>query len=260
MEFIALGKTNLLVSRTAFGAMSLDCEEIEADGAEADERVCAIVHQAYDNGVNFFDTSHSRPVSEARLGAALHGIRHNVILATKTQGACPADIRNDLRKSLESLESDFIDLYQLENPLLLPTPSTSDRVYSELLSLKKKGLIRHIGIATDDIEIAHEAVESGLYETVQFPFNVLSSQEVIDLVHLCAEKEVGCIAMQPLNGGIVSNIPLAFGYLHQYENVVPVWGAHTQEELQQILYFNDHPPVIDDQFKEEVAHTRAFFN
>ncbi len=260
MEFIALGKTNLLVSRTAFGAMSLDCKEIEAYGEEAEERVCAIVHQAYDNGVNFFDTAHSRPVSERRLGAALHGIRHNVFLATKTAASTVAELRSDLRESLDSLESDYIDLYQLENPLVLPTESSPDRIYSELLALKKRGVIRHIGLATDDTAIAKEAVESGLYETVQFPFNVLSGDEVISLVELCAKKEVGCIAMQPLNGGIIGNIPLAFGYLNQFENVIPVWGAHTQEELQQILYFNDHPPVVDEQFKEEVAKTRAFFN
>ena len=46
MEYVALGKTNLLVSRTAFGAESLDCKEIENFGKDADEKACAIVHQA----------------------------------------------------------------------------------------------------------------------------------------------------------------------------------------------------------------------
>ena len=64
MEFIALGKTELLVSRTAFGAMSLDCPEIEAFGSKADEKACSLVHQAYDAGINFFDTAHSRPLCE----------------------------------------------------------------------------------------------------------------------------------------------------------------------------------------------------
>ena len=225
MEYVALGKTNLLVSRTGFGAESLDCKEIESFGEDADEKACAIVHQAYAGGMNFFDTSHSKPVCEKRLGAALHGIRHNVILATKTSGQDLHEIRRDLDESLMSLESDTLDLFPLENPL-----------------------------------IAKEAIESGLYEVVQFPFSMISPDSVKALVKLCQEKEVGCIASQPLNGGVVNDIPLAFGFLHQFENVVPVWGTHTQEELQQILFFNDHPPVVDKSFKEEVQKVQSFFN
>ena len=66
--------------------------------------------------------------------------------------------------------------------------------------------------------------------------------------------------MQLLCGGIVSNIPLAYGFLLQYENVIPIWGVENQEELDQILYFNDHPPVIDDNFHNDVEKIRQFFN
>ncbi len=260
MEYVALGKTSLLVSRTAFGAMSLDCKEIEDFGENADEKACAIVHQAYDAGVNFFDIAHSHEVCEQRLGASLHGIRQNVILATKTSAHTVEKLRYDLKASRDALESDYIDLYQIENPDKLPRPKDDSGIYDELLSLKKLEIIRHIGLATENIDIAKEAVESGLYETIQFPFNLLSGEEAKNIVYLCKEKEVGCIAMQPLNGGVMSNIPLAFGFLRQYENVVPVWGFHTQEELQQILYFDSHPPVIDDQFKMEAERLRAFFN
>lgn len=260
MEFVALGRTNLLVSRTSFGAMSLDCKEIEAFGEDAEEKACALVHQAYDVGVNFFDTAHSKPVCEQRLGAALHGIRHHVFLATKTSASSVQELRSDLRESLDALETDTIDLYQLENPLILPTDKSADGLYAEFLSLKDKKIIKHFGIATDNLDIARQAVESGLYETVQIPFNVLSGDDTLEVIKLCEKKDVGCIAMQPLNGGVVSNIPLAFGFLHQFENVIPVWGAHTQEELQQILYFNDHPPLVDEDFKEEVCRTRDFFN
>ncbi len=260
MEYVALGKTNLLVSRTAFGAESLDCKEIESFGEDADEKACAIVHQAYAGGMNFFDTSHSKPVCEKRLGAALHGIRQNVILATKTAGQDLHEIRRDLDESLMSLESDTLDLFQLENPLIVPKKNGMDGIYNELLLLKEKGIVKHIGIATENYDIAKEAIESGLYEVVQFPFSMISPDSVKALVKLCQEKEVGCIASQPLNGGVVNDIPLAFGFLYQFENVVPVWGTHTQEELQQIFFFNDHPPVVDKSFKEEVQKVQNFFN
>ena len=258
MEFITLGRTNLLVSRTSFGAMSLDCKEIQAFGDLADEKACAIVHQAYDAGINFFDTSHTKVACERRLGAALHGIRQNVMIATKSAATDVEELCIDLTESLQALESDTIDLYQLENPKVLPLQD--DPLYKKLLKFKETGQVKHIGLAADDFEIAKEAVECGLYETLQFPFSMISGQAVQDLVADCEKREIGFIASQPLNGGVVSNIPLAFGFFSQFENVVPVWGAHTQEELGQILYFVSHPPVIDEQFKAEVENARMFFN
>ncbi len=260
MEFVALGKTNLLVSRTSFGAMSLDCHELEAFGDKADEQAVALVHQAYNAGINFFDTSRTTPVSEARLGLALHGIRQNVILATKSAALNSKELLLDVQKSLETLESDWIDLFQVQISSYLPMSESDDGLYKELCALKKKGVIRHFGIVTESLLTARSAVECGLYETIQFPFNMISSGESLGIVEACRKNEVGCIAMQPLNGGVVNNIPLAFGFLHQFENVVPVWGVHTQEELQQILYFDSHPPIVDEQFKKEVDFQRALFN
>lgn len=260
MEFITLGKTSLLVSRTAFGAESLDCKEISFFGDYADEKACALVRQAYDAGVNFFDCSHRLPLAEKRLGAALHGIRQNVILATKSAAQTVQELQKEVQESLSTMGTDSIDLFQLENPLFVPTPHSPDTLYKELLLLKKSGVIRHIGLATESLEIAQEAIESGLYEVVQFPFNMLSSTLAQTLVQTCAENNIGCIAAQPLCGGVVNNIPLAFGFLNQFETVVPVWGVHTQEELQQILYFNTHPPVIDEAFLKEAEKMRNFFN
>ena len=129
-----------------------------------------------------------------------------------------------------------------------------------LPELKNENKIKHIGIVTTNLETAIKAVESDLYETIQFPFNVLSSDAVIELVKLCQEHDVGFIAMQPLCGGVVDNIPLAFGFLQQYENVVPIWGVQTLEQMEQILYFNEHPTVIDKKFEEDVENLRNFFN
>jgi len=89
---------------------------------------------------------------------------------------------------------------------------------------------------------------------------MISSDDTIELVRLCEEHDVGFIAMQPLCGGVIENIPLAFGFLHQYENVLPIWGVKNQDELNQILYFNEHPPVIDEKFHEDVEKIRMFFN
>jgi uncharacterized protein len=253
VEYVRLGKTDLLVSRTAFGAMSLK-------DAEDAETAASLVRKAYDAGINFFDTARNKPDSETLLGDSLHDIRQNVLVATKTSALSVEELLRDLDESLNAMHCDYIDLYQYEITDFIPEKLGADGIYPALLDMKAAGKIKHIGIATEDYETAGKAIRSGLYETLQFPFSMISPTATSSLIDLCAKFDMGFIAMQPLCGGVLSNIPLAFGFLYQYETVIPVWGARTIEELIQILYFNDHPPVIDDAFKQDVEKTRAFFN
>ena len=142
----------------------------------------------------------------------------------------------------------------------MPEEGGADGIYQTLKNLKEAGKVRAIGLVTQDLDIAEKAINSGLYDTIQFPFSMLSTDETIALVKLCEDSDVGFIAMQPLCGGVVDNIPLAVGFLKQFENVIPLWGARTEEELEQILYFAEHPPVIDEKFKADVEQLRMFFN
>ncbi len=260
MDFIALGKTNLLVSSTAFGAMGLDSPEIRGLEDAADEKVCAMVHQAYEGGINFFDVSHDSEVCERRLGQGLYGIRQNVFVASASSADMPRYLLADIEESLRNLQTDYIDLYQLQNPPESALTDSGDPLYIALKTLQEQGKVRHIGVVSDDLELVKKAVEGGLYEVVQFPFNMISGDDAHRLVEMCSQKEIGCIAMEPLNGGLVTNIPLAFGFFGLYENVVPLWGVRTQDELQQILYFNSHPPVVDQQFRDDIDFYRNFFN
>lgn len=253
MEYIRLGKTNLLISRVAFGAMRLS-------GAGSLEEAANVVRKAYDSGINFFDTSRKTPESEKLLGDVLYDIRLNIFLSTATAAKTAQEIKDDLETSLMTLHCDCVDLYQFETEKFLPLEGGADKIYDTFLEFKKQNKIKHIGIVTTNFETAKKAVESGLYETLQFPFSMVSPDNAIELVKLCEEHDVGFIAMQPLGGGLIDNIPLAFGFLHQYESVIPIWGVKTEEELTQILYFHEHPPVIDEKFHEDVERIRNFFN
>ncbi|MDE5899452.1 MAG: aldo/keto reductase [Treponemataceae bacterium] len=253
MDYVRLGKSNLMTSRVAMGAMSL------AKIGDAD-KAAELVRKAYTRGINLFDTARTCPGCEQILGDAVGDIRASVMLATKTSAESGAEIFSDVETSLNVMHTDFIDIYQYESNRFLPEPDGRDGVYNALLAMKSAGKIRHIGIATQDLDIAGRAVRSGLYETLQFPFSMISAAKTIELVKLCEQNDVGFIAMQPLCGGLVENIPLAFGFLHQYESVVPLWGVQTEQELEQILYFNERPPVIDEQFKADVERLRQFFN
>ncbi|WP_318677653.1 aldo/keto reductase [Treponema sp.] len=251
MEYIGLGKSNLLVSRVGFGAMSLS--EIDTD-----ENAAILIHKAYDAGINFFDISHSKVESEKRLGACLSGIRQHVILSTETNASTKKEIFQDLDESLLALQSDYVDLFQYE---------FNDENYFNLNELEKtfsllkdRGKIRHVGFVTESFDIAKKALESDLFETIQIPFNLLTGEDTLEILKLCRQKDVGFIAMKPLYGGLVQNIPLAQGFFNQYEDVIPLWGVRNIDELNQILYFNEHPPVVDDKFNEEVEKIRMFFN
>lgn len=253
MDYIRLGKTNLLISRLAFGAMRLS--------EKNDNEDCAVlVRKAYEAGINLYDTSSKYPLSEKLLGDALYDIRNNVILSTTTAAKSKKELLQDIENSLMTLHTDSLDLYQYEAESFVPLLDGDDEVYSTLVELKKSGKIKHIGIVTTDFDNAKLAVESDLYETLQYPFSVVSDESCLELIKLCEEHDVGFIAMQPLGGGILENVPLAYGFLSQYESVVPIWGVKSQEELNQILYFNEHPPVIDDDFKKDVENIRSFFN
>lgn len=252
MEYVRLGKSNLLVSRVSLGSMRLS--ESNADDA------ANLVRSAYDAGVNFFDTSRRYPQSERLLGDALYDIRKNVILSTTTSASTPNEIRSNLEESLMVFHCDYMDLYQYETESYVPMAGDADKIYDTLAELKKQGKIKHIGLVTQDYDTAVRAIRSGLYETIQFPFSVITTEESQQVVQLCQENDIGFIAMQPLGGGVVENLPLAIGFLQQYENVVPLWGTTKQSNLEQILYFNEHPPVIDDQFKLDAEYQKRFFN
>lgn len=253
MEYVRLGKSNLMISRVAFGAMSLT----KAGNAE---KAAELVRSAYNHGINFFDTSRNTPDCEKLLGDSLGDIRSSVVIASKTSAQSGAEVLSDLETSLNIMHTDSIDLYQYESDSFIPEENGIDGIYSAFKTLKNSGKIRSFGLATTDFDISEKAISSGLYDTIQFPFSMISSDRTRQLVQLCRENDIGFIAMQPLCGGILTSIPLAYGFLHEYENVVPLWGAQTQQELDQILYFNEHPPVIDEKFNEDVEKIRTFFS
>ncbi len=253
MEYVRLGKSNMMISRVAMGAMSISKLKTEEDAF-------SLLREAYNRGINFFDTARSCSDSERILGNAIGDIRKSVMIATKTSANSSNEVLSDCETSLNVMHTDVIDLYQYETDSFLPEKNGSDGIYNALLSLKSSGKIKSIGIATQNLDIAKKAIISDLYDTLQFPFSMISSDETISLVKLCSQNDVGFIAMQPLCGGVVDNIPLAFGFLHQFENVIPLWGVQTLQELEQVLYFNERPPVIDEKFSQDVEKIRMFFN
>ena len=109
---------------------------------------------------------------------------------------------------------------------------------------KKQGKVRHIGITNHALHIANEAVDSGLYETLQFPFCYLASDEDVALVKKCREKNMGFIAMKSLSGGLLNNSAACYAFAAQFDNVLPIWGVQRESELDEFLSYVTNPPAM----------------
>ena len=241
-----LGKTDLEVNKNGFGALPIQRCSID----EAVE----ILKKAYDNGINFYDTAHFYTDSEEKMGKAFKDIpRENIYLVSKTASETPEDFWSDLETSLTSLNTDYLDLYQFHNISFVP--KEDDELYQAMLEAKEKGLIRHIGITTHKITFANEAVESGLYETLQYPFSYLSGDEEIKLVEKCKEFDVGFIAMKAMGGGLITNSKASYAYINQFSNVLPIWGIQKLEELDEFLSY-DSDTVFDDKLRQEIEEDK----
>lgn len=249
MQTVMLGRTGLTVSRTSFGVLPLQ----RVDMQEA----VRILHAARDAGITFFDTARAYSDSEEKLGKAFGDSRHSVIISTKTNATTRADVLKSLETSLGNLRTDYIDLIQLHNPRTLSSPDDPEGAYAGLVEARKRGMVRHIGITNHTLVTARDAVRSGLYETLQFPFSLLSSDADIELAAECRAQNMGFIAMKALAGGLITNARAAFAFVRQFDHVVPIWGIQRMEELEQFVEFERQPPAMDATIEQSVAADRA---
>ena len=115
MEKVRLGRTELYVTKTAFGALPI--QRISKDDA------VRLVRRAMDGGINYFDTANAYTDSEEKLGTALRGVRQSVIISTKSAATEKKTAMAHIEESLRRLQTDYIDLFQFHNPAKLPDPN-----------------------------------------------------------------------------------------------------------------------------------------
>ena len=233
---ITLGKTGITVPQNAFGALTIQRDDLAT--------AAAIVRRAYEGGMRFFDTARAYSDSEVKLAAGLKGVRSQVFIASKTQAKTPEDFRKDLDTTLSNLETDYLDLYQFHFVKQCWRPGDGTGMYECMLEAKEQGRIRHIGVTTHSAEIGMELIESGLYETLQFPFSYLCTERDLALVRACRAHDMGFIAMKGLSGGLITNSKAAMAFMLQFDNVLPIWGVQRMTELEEWLSYMDNPPLM----------------
>ena len=249
MDMVTLGSTGITVNKNGFGALPI--QRISQEDA------VYLARKAYRAGIRFFDTARAYTDSEVKLGEAFDGIRTEVYIATKTAAQNAEDFWKDLHTSLTNLRTDYIDLYQFHNPAFCPKPGDGSGLYEAMQEAKAKGMIRHIGITNHRLAVAHEAIESGNFETLQFPFCYLATEKDLELVELCREHDMGFIAMKGLSGGLLNNAEACYAFMQEHPDVVPIWGIQHEWELDQWLELTERNPRMTPELQAVIDHDRT---
>jgi aryl-alcohol dehydrogenase-like predicted oxidoreductase len=136
------------------------------------------VARAVELGVNYFDVAPSYGDAEERLGPALAPYRKNCFLACKTDCRDAAGAKAEIARSLERLQTDYFDLYQLHAiqnvPKDVEAAFAPGGVMELLISLKKSGVLRHLGFSAHSLEAGLAALERYDFDSVLMPVNFAS--------------------------------------------------------------------------------------
>lgn len=248
MRTIQLGQTGIQATKVGFGVLPI--QRVSLDEAKN------ILQTAYQAGVNYYDTARAYSDSEEKIGYALSHIRNEIYIATKTHAQNVEEFWTHLHKSLEMLQTDYIDIYQFHNPAVCPKPDDGSGLYEAMLEARDKGLIHHIGITSHKSDIALDAIASGLYETLQYPLSYISNAKDLHVYDQCVRSQMGFIAMKALCGGMLTNATAAFAYQDTCEHSLPIWGIQRMEELQEFIALDAQPPALDDKLSQVIESDR----
>lgn len=239
MKRFQLGNTKLRVSELGFGGIPI----LRLESSEAEQ----IVRFAYEQGINFFDTANAYHDSEAKIGRAFVGLRQQVVLATKTMRRDGNGAIEQLEQSLRSLKTDYIDLYQLHQ---VAQENAWQAIFAPggaleaLQKAKQQGKIRYLGVSSHSRPMAIKLIETGLFSTIQFPFNFIEQDAEQDLFPVARKMGVGILAMKPFAGGMIDNARIVFKYLRQYSDVIPLPGFDSVAAVREVVDYYQQRNVV----------------
>jgi predicted aldo/keto reductase-like oxidoreductase len=210
MEQRVLGKTGIIANIMGFGGIPLMSDTKMANprwGVISEEDAVRLIETALDKGYNFFDTARTYGDSEKRMGLTFKNRKKDFYIATKEPPGKPDEMLKAVETSLKLLNVDKIDLYQVHGYGINRDEVLQDVLKNSLKGLqqaKKKGLIDHIGISGHHAPTMFKAVQTGEFETLQFPYNLVNMTAEEELFPLARKMRMGIIVMKPFAGGALS--------------------------------------------------------
>ena len=248
MKMITIGNTGLVVNKNGFGALPI--QRISMKDA------VYLLRKAYDHGINFYDTARFYTDSEEKLGAAFSDCRSKIVIASKTGATTVEEFWKDLHTTLTNLKTDHLDLYQFHNPDYCPKPGDKVGLYDAMKVAQRQGKVRFIGISNHRQKVAVEAIESNLYDTLQYPFSYLSNEEDLAIVEAAHRHGMGFICMKALSGGLINDSALAYAFLNQYDHVLPIWGIQRESELDEFISYQTTAPELTPERWKKIEEDR----
>ncbi|TNC19266.1 aldo/keto reductase [Amycolatopsis alkalitolerans] len=200
MRYRTLGKTDLTVSAVSFGTAPLG----NMFGAVAETDAITTVHKALGAGITFFDSSpyYGGGLAERRLGMALRHRREHVVIGTKAGryglddfDFTPRRLRESLHRSLDLLETDYVDILQLHDIEFVNLDEVFADSYAELLRLRDEGKCRYIGMTGYSLKTLCRAVrETDLDVVLSYAhYTLLNTELSTEFAPLCEQRGVGLI-------------------------------------------------------------------
>jgi aryl-alcohol dehydrogenase-like predicted oxidoreductase len=205
MEYTTLGRTGLRVSVAGLGCGGPSRLGLRKD-AQSGSAAVALVRQALDLGVNFFDTAEAYG-TETVVGQGIKGIgRDRLILSTKKTLPPPehpspeAEISRGLEQSLTRLGTDYIDVYHLHGVEPKDTVFAKERLMPAMLRLRDQGKLRFIGVTEAFVPdpghtMLRDSLHDELWDVVMVGFNLLNPSARRTVLPVTREKRIGVLAM-----------------------------------------------------------------
>ncbi len=206
MNYTLLGKSGLSISEISFGCMSLK-------GSEEENK--KLLHQALNQGINFFDTAdlYQQGQNEVMVGKAFRGMREQVVIATKVGNQLKPDgsgwgwnpsrayILQAVEQSLQRLQTDYIDLYQLHGGTI---NDPIDETIEAFELLKQQGKIRYYGISSIRPNIIREYVRRSNISSVMTQYSLLDRRPEEEVLELLQQHDIGVLARGSLAQGLLA--------------------------------------------------------
>jgi len=252
MRYVKFGKSGLEISELGFGGIPI----IRLDVHTA----MRVLHRARDRGITFYDTASIYRDSEEKIGRAFDGARDKVVIATKTIMRDARHASEQLENSLRMLRTDYIDLYQFHQVAQekdWDALTAQGGAMEAINKAKKDGKIRFIGVTSHNLSMAIRLVKTGLFSSIQFPFNFIEDAANDELIALAKKLKMGILAMKPFAGGMINDAGVAFKFLRQYPDVVPIPGFDSEKAVDEVVSLYQHPNNVTEEDRQKMEKYRT---
>lgn len=240
------------IGKLTVSAVGMGCMALSHGYGQIPEEAYSIeaIRKAYEAGCTFFDTAEVYGAqlyytghNEQIVGKALEGVRENVVLASKLfvspeeyKTDLEAAIRSHLKKTLENLRTDYLDLYYLHRVHVEVPVEAVAKVMGKLID---EGLIGGWGLSQVDLDTLKKAHETTPVTAVQSLYNMLERDLEKEIFPYCVENNIGVVPFSPVASGYLSGKITAET---QFEKVDDVRNWVPQLSKENII---GNQPVID---------------